>query len=357
MMEASDSGSRVAVQCHHTAATPTARVYSIAGQTGAVEWYYDLGPGVQAGQGQVQISTDGEWVLFVNEQGKPTPNTAEAFVLDGATGKLRDSVVIPFFITAALSDTGDYLAVGDDPAVHVFKWDSGANKYAAAFDVTPPPGKGAIPWDVQMSTGSDATEMVIVGYIAGDVKAVQVAAWGLESQQLQVNWDSATSGYNTKRMGGRKAARDAPPPLRMNCRAPSARPLSTPLAIQTPANPKRETPNPEPLRSLPLSLSPSLPPSLASRYRRAVSGEPDHSRRRGLHRGVALGRRGRGRLSLGCAPQEGQQQHALRVRDARQHDGRRHQRRPRRGRRRRHCLPRGRRQARARERVRQRKYT
>jgi hypothetical protein len=104
-IEASDSGNRVAVQCPHSAATPTARVYSIAGQTGKVEWMYDLGPSVKLGQGQVQISTDGAWVLFVNEQGTPTPNTAEAFIIDGATGKLRDSVIIPFFITAAISDS------------------------------------------------------------------------------------------------------------------------------------------------------------------------------------------------------------------------------------------------------------
>ena len=195
-IEASDSGNRVAVQCPHSAATPTARVYSIAGQTGKVEWMYDLGPSVKLGQGQVQISTDGAWVLFVNEQGTPTPNTAEAFIIDGATGKLRDSVIIPFFITAAISDSGDYVAVGDDPAVHVWKWDAGALKYAPAYDLSPPPqAVGTIPWDVQMSTGSDATEMVIIGYISGDVKTVQVSAFALPNATLLTNWVSAT---NTK---------------------------------------------------------------------------------------------------------------------------------------------------------------
>jgi hypothetical protein len=194
MMEASDSGNRVAINCHHFAATPTARVYAIGGQTGKVEWQYDLGPSVQAGQGQVQISTDGAWVLFVNEQGKPTPNTAEAFVIDGATGKLRDSVVIPFFITAAISDSGDWLAVGDDPAVHVFSWDAGASKYKAAYDLSPPPNAvGTIPWDVQTSTGSDASEMIIVGYISGDVKTVQVVGSALVNGTLKTNFISKTN--------------------------------------------------------------------------------------------------------------------------------------------------------------------
>ena len=193
MMEASDSGNRVAIQCHHAGVPATARVYSIAGQTGKVEWNYDLGAGVQAGQGNVQVSTDGAFVLFVNEQGKPTPNSATAFVLDGATGQLRDSVAIPFFICAAISDDGAFLAVGDDPAVHVFAWDAGSAKYKAAYDVSPPPGLGAVPWDVQTSAGPDADEMLVVGYISGDVKSVQVAAWSLASQALVVNWNSKTN--------------------------------------------------------------------------------------------------------------------------------------------------------------------
>jgi hypothetical protein len=191
MMEAADSGSLVAIQCHHSGTPATARVYAIAGQTGIVKWSYDLGPSVQAGQGNVQVSTDGAFVLFVNEQGTPTPNTATAFVLDGATGKLRGSVIIPFFICAAISDDGAWLAVGDDPAVHVFTWDG--SKYNSAFDVNPPPGLGAIPWDVQTSAGPDADEMLVVGYISGDVKSVQVAAWSLASQALVVNWSSKTN--------------------------------------------------------------------------------------------------------------------------------------------------------------------
>ncbi len=194
MMEASDSGNRVAIQCHHAGTPATARVYSIAGQTGIVEWSYDLGTSVQAGQGNVQVTTDGAFVLFVNEQGTPTPNTASAFVLDGATGALRaPAVIIPFFICAAISDDGLYLAVGDDPAVHVFAWDSASSTYKASFDVNPPPGVGAIPWDVQMSAGPDADEMLVVGYIAGDVKSVQIAAWSIASQTLVVNWNSKTN--------------------------------------------------------------------------------------------------------------------------------------------------------------------
>ena len=170
--EASDSGASVAVQCYQRAgANATAGVFALDGQTGAVRWHFDLGEGVKAGQGQVQITGDGAWVLLVNEQGAPTPNSATAYVLDGATGKLRDAVAIPFFIAAAISDSGNYLALGDNGFVHLWEWDAPSGKYApsqAAPVLTPPASSGIsfLPWDVQMSTGPDAAEFVVVGSIS-----------------------------------------------------------------------------------------------------------------------------------------------------------------------------------------------
>ena len=54
-LEASDDGSLVGFFCPHNNGTGvTARVYGVEGQTGKA-WKFDLGPGVQAGQGQVQV--------------------------------------------------------------------------------------------------------------------------------------------------------------------------------------------------------------------------------------------------------------------------------------------------------------
>lgn len=195
-LDASDSGNRLAFLCHYSGSggKPTARVYLIGGQSGRVTWMQDLGSGVQAGQGDVQITASGSFVLFVNEQGVPTPNTAEAFIFEGATGVLRDNITIPFFITASISDSGDYVVVGDDPAAHVWMFDTSSNKYKPAYDLTPPSGPaGWIPWDIQMGTGTDAQEMVVIGYISGTVLTVQVTAWSLLSQQQLTNWVSPTN--------------------------------------------------------------------------------------------------------------------------------------------------------------------
>jgi len=195
-LEASDDGSRVAFFCPHVAApgaNATARVYGIDGQTGA-HWFYDLGARVRAGQGSVRITGDGAWVLFVNEQGVPDPNSSEGFVLDGATGALRGDYPIPFFITAAISDSGNYVVAGDESVLHVYKW-SGSS-YVSSGTLTPPAGpRGWIPWDLEIGTGADGSELVVSGSIAGDVLSVQVAAWVLSTGAPVLAWSSPV---NTK---------------------------------------------------------------------------------------------------------------------------------------------------------------
>ena len=191
--QASDDGSSVAFRCQYMGgSTPTIRVYLINGLTGAVTWMHDLGAGVKAGQGQIQISATGARVLLVNEDGIPTPNSAQAYVFDGPSGSLVATIQIPFFITAAVSDSGDFVAVGDDPNVHVWKADPTAG-YVFAYDVAPPVAGSWIPWDMTISSGSDATELLVVGYISGDVLTVAVGGTTLSTGAPALNWTSATN--------------------------------------------------------------------------------------------------------------------------------------------------------------------
>lgn len=191
--QASDNGNSVAFYCRHTAGpSPTSRVYLIGGQTGIITWMKDLGTGVKAGQAQVQITASGSHVLLVNQGGVPTPNSATAYIFEGTKGVLIDAIPIPFFICAAISDSGDYVAVGDDPSVHVYKRVAG--NFSHAYDVSPPFSSGSwIPWDVQISTGPDASELLAIGYISGDVLTVGVGGFALETGASALTWQSKTN--------------------------------------------------------------------------------------------------------------------------------------------------------------------
>ena len=127
-LQAGDSGMAVALMGYGAdGGTLTARAYLLDGQTGALRWVYDLGAKEKPGQGDIAIGTG--FVLFVNEDGpNGDANAAHAHVLSVADGALRAEVLMPFFIAAALSDSGDYLVVqnsthlkGSEP--WVLKWD------------------------------------------------------------------------------------------------------------------------------------------------------------------------------------------------------------------------------------------
>jgi hypothetical protein len=191
--QASDNGKSVAFRCIIAGATPLVRVYVIDGQSGKVTWQKDLDKSQKAGQGQVQITASGSRVLLVNEGGVPTPNSASAFVFNGADGTLIDTIPIPFFITAAISDSGDYVVVGDEPNVHVYKFDTTKGNYTHAYDAAPPAPGSWIPWDMQISTGSDASEILVVGYISDDVLTVAIGGFAIETGKNTLAWVSKTN--------------------------------------------------------------------------------------------------------------------------------------------------------------------
>ena len=88
-----------------------AAAFAFDGQSGALTWEFDLKTEV-AGQGDIWLSEpDGAFVAFVNEDGDPTPNSAQMHVLLGASGELRAEVQMPFFIAGDISDDGNFIAI------------------------------------------------------------------------------------------------------------------------------------------------------------------------------------------------------------------------------------------------------
>lgn len=185
--EASDDGSLLVLQGYGKDArsgNATASAWGIAGQSGAQLWQYDLGLAEGAGQGDIAVTPDGSWVAYVNQAagtshcppgpgGRPNPNCAQMHVLDGKTGKLRGAqeVQIPFFIAAAISDSGAHVIVQNwtDPQWSglqgtVLTWNPSSNAYEATGLLAPKSdGLEYDIWDMQSSTLADGTEIAILG--------------------------------------------------------------------------------------------------------------------------------------------------------------------------------------------------
>jgi hypothetical protein len=192
---ASDTGARIVVQADCPGSRGTA--FGVNGQTGEIDWRYNTTNPLSGTDMNVKISANGEWVLYIDAYAPDTPNNAT--VLAGATGEVRDSSIpLPYYSqSAAISDSGNYVAIVDEIAVNVYKWRASLSKYQLAYVLAPPPGTVASGIDsVVMSTGRDKDEMIVALYDtgAGDARGVAVGIWSLVSAQLLTTWQRQPAG-------------------------------------------------------------------------------------------------------------------------------------------------------------------
>ena len=197
--KASDRGARIVVQANCRDSGGVGTVFGVNGQTGEVEWRYNTSNELSGTDMNVQISANGDWVLYVDAYSPGTTNNAT--VLAGATGAVRDTTSIPlpyYSSTAAISDSGNFVAVVDEIAVNVFKWRAASAKYELVYVLAPPPGTVVRAIDeIVMSTGRDKEEMLVALYDAGNesTESVAVGIWSLVGAQLTTTW--VRSGVST----------------------------------------------------------------------------------------------------------------------------------------------------------------
>lgn len=191
-LQAADSGRAVAVLCtsNDGAGNSSLTVYFIDGQSGVVAWTYTLNaPYVTVG---VQVSSSGSHVLLTNEGA-----TNMAYVLDGATGALLDTLNIPSYLSsaAAISDAGDYIAFANG-ASNVTVMKLAAGKYEFVYDVgppakAPPPADKWRTYDIQISTDPAAAAYLFVSYTPDKPTAVLVGGFALSTGAGALTWASA----------------------------------------------------------------------------------------------------------------------------------------------------------------------
>ena len=196
--EASDDGSTVALMGYgqdNGQGNLTARAYAFDGPTGKQRWEYDLGTREAAGQGDITITTDGAFIAFINEDSEPSPNSAQMHVLEGATGKLRSEVQIPFFIAGAISDDGNYVAIQNFTHLvgsqgWIMKWSGSSYELVHRLDL-PADGYEYDEWDTAITTASDGSTVAVFGWIqALSVLRLRVNTWDCATGALLMDWSA-----------------------------------------------------------------------------------------------------------------------------------------------------------------------
>jgi hypothetical protein len=202
-MQAADSGSAVAILCTlndgngHSSLT----VHLIDGQTGALKWNFVVNASYSLVG--VQVSSSGSHVLLLN-QGESNMG----YVLDGQTGALVDTLVIPSYLSnaAAISDTGDYVAfahwaVKGMSNVTVLKL-AADGKYDYAYDVAPTAAAPPVddywrPYELVISTGPAAADFLFVAYTPNSPTEILVAGYVLTTGACALSWATAPAPPTT----------------------------------------------------------------------------------------------------------------------------------------------------------------
>ena len=190
--KASDQGARLVVQCEYFRSSG-GTVFGLDGQTGAILWQYNTTNPLVGTCMDVQVTASGSWVLYLDAFSPDTPNNAT--VLAGATGAVRDSSIpLPYYsASAAISDSGNFVAVVDEIAVNVYKWSAKRSAYELAYVLAPPPGEPVSGLeDITMSTGRDKDEMIVAMYTGA--QSVVIGIWSLADAQLQTTWSRSKTG-------------------------------------------------------------------------------------------------------------------------------------------------------------------
>ena len=198
--EASDDGSTIALLGYgKDEGNPniTSRAYALDGQTGAIRWTYDLSIKQKeaAGQGDIWITTTGNFIAYINEDGFPDPNSAQMHILNGNDGSLRSEVQIPFFIAGAISDDGNYVAIQNFTHLQgsqgwVLKWNGSEYVKITTLNLIND-GHEYDEWDTAITLGTKNETIVVMGWIsAPDVTRLRVNSWNADSGNLLMDWSA-----------------------------------------------------------------------------------------------------------------------------------------------------------------------
>ena len=178
------------------------QLWVFSAQTGKLRYTKNLG--ATGAGGPVQLSENGTWVAWTTGD--------SVMVLDGLTGKVRDTVQMGWNCMAVLSDSGDYLAFAGQDVGKIYKWDATNSQYTLAYSPVP---SGATQWYATSAaissdgSGTAEAELVTFGYITQTALGARVIIYSMVTGAVMSDYTSPVNAqlqtYPTVRMSGNYA--------------------------------------------------------------------------------------------------------------------------------------------------------
>lgn len=166
-IDISDDGSTVAFAGFTTVGKATsAQLWVFDGQSGKLRFNKNLGSAQGVG-GPVQCSENGTWIAWTSGD--------SVVILDGVTGQTRDTIQMGWNTQAQISDSGDYVAFAGQDSAFIYQWDAANKQYKQAFN----PAVTGTWYSISAAISSDGSgkaggELVTFSWI--DAEALQARA-------------------------------------------------------------------------------------------------------------------------------------------------------------------------------------
>ena len=178
------------------------QLWVFSAQTGKLRFTKNLGATGQGGP--VQLSENGTWVAWTTGD--------SVMIIDGLTGKVRDTVQMGWNCMAVLSDSGDFLAFAGDDVGKIYKWDAANNQYTLAYSPVPSGATQYYATSAAISSdgsGAAEAELVTFGYITQTALGARVIIYSMVTGAVLTDYVSPVNAnlqtYPTVRMSGNYA--------------------------------------------------------------------------------------------------------------------------------------------------------
>ena len=178
------------------------QLWVFSAQTGKLRYTKNLG--ATGAGGPVQLSENGTWVAWTTGD--------SVMVLDGMTGKVRDTVQMGWNCMAVLSDSGDFLAFAGDDVGKIYKWDETNQQYTLAYSPVPSGATQYYATSAAISSdgsGAAEAELVTFGYITQTALGARVIIYSMVTGAVMTDYTSPVNAqlqtYPTVRMSGNYA--------------------------------------------------------------------------------------------------------------------------------------------------------
>jgi len=180
-IDLSDDGSTLAFSAWTVQGkTNTAQLWVWDAQTGKLRFNKNLGTASDAG-GPVQTSKNGTWIAWTSGD--------SVLIINGLTGAVRDTIQMGWNTQAQISDSGDYVTFAGEDTGYIYTWNAANQQYTVAYQPTVTGTWYSISCALSSDgSGTAENELVTFSWIDAEALTARATMYSMVNGQLLTDY-------------------------------------------------------------------------------------------------------------------------------------------------------------------------